>query len=105
VTEKLYEPLAVGSVPGYRGTEDVADLAPLPDSFVDARHFGSATEFAGYLNHLHTHDDEYRTYHDWRSRPWSPAFRTHPEQLHELPLCRLAAVVAARLGRGEQAVG
>jgi hypothetical protein len=105
VTEKLYEPLAAGSVPVYRGTDDVADLAPSPDCYIDARGFDSASELAQYLNHLHTHDDEYRIYHEWRTRPWSPAFRAHLEQLEQLPLCRLAAIVEARLRRGDEMIG
>jgi hypothetical protein len=96
VTEKLYEPLIAGSVPVYRGSTDVAELAPAPDAYVDARDFASATELGAYLDHLDHHADDYLAYHAWRSRPWSPAFLAHLEQLHDLPLCRLAALVADR---------
>jgi hypothetical protein len=104
VTEKLYEPLTAGSVPVYRGASDVTELAPSPDCYVDARQFASAADLARYLNHLATHEDEYQAYHGWRSRPWSPAFRGHLDELRELPLCRLAALVAARVGRADKAV-
>ena len=102
VTEKLYEPLIAGSVPVYRGSLDVASLAPAPDSYVDARDFASAAELGAYLDHLDHNADDYLAYHAWRSRPRSPAFLAHLEQLHALPLCRLAALVADRSpGHGE----
>jgi hypothetical protein len=97
VTEKLYEPLTAGSVPVYRGTEDVAELAPARDCFIDARDFASAKELGAYLDHLDRCDDEYRSWHEWRSRPWSPAFHEHLERLQEPALCRLAAAVTSRL--------
>jgi hypothetical protein len=97
VTEKLYEPLVAGSVPVYRGTSDVAALAPAPNCWVDARDFGSATELGSYLNHLDADDDEYLAYHAWRSQPFSDAFTRHLERVRELPLCRLAAAVAAHV--------
>jgi hypothetical protein len=97
VTEKLYEPLTAGSVPVYRGAEEVADLVPSPDCYVDASRFASATDLASYLVHLDSNDDEYLAYHRWRSEPWSSAFLGHLEHLREPPLCRLAATVAARL--------
>jgi alpha-1,3-fucosyltransferase 10 len=97
VTEKLYEPLVAGSVPVYRGTGDVADLAPAPNCWVDASNFGSATKLGAYLDHLDSNDDEYLAYHAWRSQPFSAAFTRHLDFLRELPLCRLAAAVAAHV--------
>ncbi|MCU1449410.1 MAG: alpha,3-fucosyltransferase [Acidimicrobiales bacterium] len=97
VTEKLYEPLVAGSVPVYRGTADVADLAPTPNCFIDANAFGSASDLGAYLNHLDANEDEYLAYHAWRSQPFSPSFTRHLEFLHELPLCRLASAVETRV--------
>ena len=99
VTEKLYEPLAAGSVPVYRGTEDVAELAPAPGCYIDARSFASARELGAYLNHLDAHDDEYLALHDWRVHPFSPSFEQHLALLSEHPFCRLAEAVAARAVR------
>jgi Glycosyltransferase family 10 (fucosyltransferase) C-term/Fucosyltransferase, N-terminal len=94
VTEKLYEPLTAGSVPVYRGTEDVAELAPAPGCYIDARAFSSARELGTYLNHLDTHDDEYLAFHEWRARPFSASFQRHLALLREHPFCRLAKAVA-----------
>ena len=105
VTEKLYEPLVAGSVPVYRGSPDVADLAPSSGCYIDVRDFSSASDLAAYLNHLHTHDDEYRAYQDWRSQPWSPAVRAHLDELEQLPLCRLASLVHKRVLGTTEAAG
>jgi hypothetical protein len=96
VTEKLYEPLTAGSVPVYRGTEDVAELAPAPGCYIDARGFASARELGAYLNHLDTHDDEYLALHQWRAHPFSASFQQHLALLREHPFCRLAEAVAVR---------
>jgi hypothetical protein len=96
VTEKLYEPLTAGSVPVYRGTEDVAELAPAPGCYIDARSFASARELGAYLNHLDTHDEEYLAFHEWRAQPFSASFEHHLALLREHPFCRLAAAVAVR---------
>ena len=92
VTEKLYDPLLVGSVPVYRGTETVADLAPHPDSYIDARDFSSAAELGRYLTHLDAHDDEYQAWHAWRVEGPTPAFRAHAALLEE-PFWRLADLI------------
>ena len=95
VTEKLYEPLTAGSVPVYRGTEDVAELAPAAGSYIDARGFASARELGAYLNHLDRHDDEYLAFHQWRAEPFSASFQRQLERLREHAFCRLAEAVAA----------
>lgn len=96
VTEKLFEPLTVGSVPVYRGTDEVAELAPAPGCYVDARDFSSAGELGAYLNHLDAHEEEYLAFHEWRAQPFSRSFERHLARLREEPLCRLAETVAAR---------
>jgi hypothetical protein len=98
VTEKLYEPLIAGSVPVYRGAREVAELAPAPGCYIDARDFGSGRELGAYLNHLNDRDDEYQAYQQWRQGPFSALFRQHLATLRDPPFCRLAALVAARTG-------
>jgi hypothetical protein len=95
VTEKLFDPLAVGSVPVYRGTGTVADLAPHPNCYIDAADFGSAAELGRYLTHLDTHDDEYQAFHAWRAEGPTAAFRSLVERVDE-PFWRLADLIAQR---------
>jgi alpha-1,3-fucosyltransferase 10 len=77
VTEKFYEPLEAGSVPVYRGAQEVADLAPAPDCFIDANLFENARHLGEYLDFVAHNDDEYGKYQEWRWRGFSPAFLQH----------------------------
>jgi len=95
VTEKFFEPLIAGSVPVYRGTEDIRELAPAPDCYIDACNFASGRELGRYLNHLESHDDEYLAYHEWRTRGFSAQFEKHIANLQTDPFCRLAEFVSA----------
>jgi len=95
VTEKFWHPLAAGSVPVYRGTADVADLAPAPRCYIDTRDVASATELGAYLDHLDRHDDEYAAFHAWRREPIRPSFATLLARAEGSHWCRLAAAVAA----------
>lgn len=64
VTEKLFQPLLVGSVPIYRGAPNVATFAPAPHSYIDTTDFDGPEDLAQFL--LAMTDDEYLQYHDWR---------------------------------------
>lgn len=95
VTEKLFDPLLVGSVPVYRGAEDVVELAPHPDCYIDARDFSSAADLGRYLAHLDAHDEEYQAFHAWRAEGPSSSFRALTAELDE-PFWRLADLVQDR---------
>lgn len=105
VTEKFWHPLAAGSVPVYRGTADIADLAPADHCYIDARDFSSATELGAYLDHLDRHDDEYAAFHAWRAEALSPSFAALLARLAEPSWCRLAAAVAATRSRPRREFG
>lgn len=104
VTEKLFQPLVVGSVPVVRGAPNVAEFAPSPESYVDATRFASAAELAEYL--VSMSDDEYLRFHRWRSdgsidrwrERWAPLVGRHPLQrlADTLPVLRLGRLAAAR---------
>lgn len=67
ITEKLYNPLSVGTVPVVFGTsrENYEKLV-LGDSFIHVDDFASAKELADYLLYLDKNDDMYRKYFQWR---------------------------------------
>ncbi len=93
VTEKLFDPLLAGSVPVYRGTETVAELAPHPGSYIDARDFSSPEELGRYLVHLAAHEDEYASFHAWRAEGPTPEFRALAARAEEA-FWRLADLLA-----------
>ena len=74
VTEKLYEPLACGSIPLYLGAPNVHEFAPDPDCFVDLRRFASPAELAQYVRRVMADPREFQRFHAWRDRPLPPEF-------------------------------
>ena len=68
VTEKLYQPLAMGAVPVYIGAPNVRDFAPA-GSYIDARAFGSPQALATFLLSLASDEDAYTRYLAWKARP------------------------------------
>lgn len=98
VTEKFYEPLAAGSVPVYRGTKDVVELAPAEHCYIDAADFSSGRELGRYLDHLDRDEDAYLAYHEWRKSGPSLRFTGYQEELGDDWIDRLASAVAERLG-------
>lgn len=62
VTEKLWRPLLLGSVPVYRGSPSVRDWLPDNNSAVVADDFKSPKELADYLKQLDNDDEEYEKY-------------------------------------------
>ncbi|XP_022080224.1 alpha-(1,3)-fucosyltransferase 10-like [Acanthaster planci] len=62
ITEKLWRPLVLGSVPVYRGSPSVRDWLPDNQSAVIADDFSSPKELATYLNRLVSNNIEYDKY-------------------------------------------
>jgi hypothetical protein len=91
VTEKLFQPLLVGSVPIYRGAPNVASFAPGEGCYIDATAFPGPRELARFLTAIG--DDDYARYHDWRQRPLLPEFTRRCERVAGHALERLARVV------------
>jgi len=69
VTEKFFQPLAVGSIPVYLGAPNIDEFSPGEDAYINAADFGGAKELAGYLAAA----DDAR-HHAWRNSPLEPAF-------------------------------
>ncbi|XP_050394323.1 alpha-(1,3)-fucosyltransferase 10 [Patella vulgata] len=66
VTEKLWRPLMVGSVPIVYGSPTVRDLLPSNHSAIIINDFKSVKELAAYLKYLDNNDDEYNKYLEWK---------------------------------------
>ena len=96
VTDKFYDPLRVGSVPVYRGVKDVRELAPHPDSYIDAADFDAPEDLARHLLELDRDDAAYARFHAWRLEGFSAEFRALLERLQKPTFVRLAEAVAAR---------
>mmetsp|Transcript_39465 Transcript_39465/g.76726 ORF Transcript_39465/g.76726 Transcript_39465/m.76726 type:complete len:190 (-) Transcript_39465:146-715(-) len=77
VTEKVYQALAVGSVPIYRGSKDIHKLVPCEDCVIDAGDFSSVEDLRDYVNMLMKDKDEYQKYLDWKHQPYE--WTSHPD--------------------------
>jgi len=61
ISEKMFEPLLVGSVPVYLGEEKIADIIP-KSAYVDVRDFSNQTALLNYLQHC-PEEEWQRMYH------------------------------------------
>jgi hypothetical protein len=95
VTEKFFDPLLAGSVPVYRGADNVGAFAPNENTFIDARKFPTAAALAGYLKHLDRDDGAYRAFLAWRDTGFSLAFDKLLSETAEEPFLKLARIVSA----------
>ena len=66
ITEKLWRPLTVGSVPVVRGSPTVRDWLPDNKSAIIAEEFASPKELAEFLKSLDADDSKYREYLAWK---------------------------------------
>lgn len=105
VTEKFFDPLVAGSVPVYLGAPNVADFAPAARSYIDVNDFPGPRDLGTYLDHLDRHDDEYEAYLEWKQEGPSQPFRALVASAPPRPFCRLAELVAQRLGASPAGVG
>lgn len=62
MTEKLFRPLHVGSIPVYKGSDKAKDWMPDNKSVILIDDFSSAEELAKFLKHLDENDSEYESY-------------------------------------------
>jgi len=80
VTEKIFEPLIVGSVPVYLGAPNIDEYAPAPKSFINVHDFPSVDELAEYLTFLSNNEAEYNQYLTWKKNGISESFIEKAEQ-------------------------
>ena len=77
-TEKVWLSLIRGSVPVYYGGEDVLEMMPTPESYVDLKKFDSPEALAARLHEIATDPEAYWEVHKWRYQDpttWSEGFR------------------------------
>ena len=69
VTEKLWQPLAAGSVPLYYGAPNIEDWLPCTNCIVDLRQFSNPREAAEFVENVSRNATRYAEFHKWRSEP------------------------------------
>nr|XP_022313367.1 alpha-(1,3)-fucosyltransferase 10-like [Crassostrea virginica] len=66
ITEKLWRPLFVGTIPIVIGSPRVKDLLPANKSAIIVDDFDSIEDLAKYLKFLDENDEEYDKYFEWK---------------------------------------
>jgi hypothetical protein len=94
VTEKLFRPLACGTVPVSLGAQNVRDFVPDDDAVIVAADFASPQELAGYLTRLDHDDDAYEKHLRWRTGGASERFKELVDLGSVPPMARLARKLA-----------
>ena len=94
VTEKLFRPLAWGTVPVYLGAPNVRDFTPTDEAVIVASDFASPRDLASALVDLDADDDSYGRHLQWRTEGVSPGFRRLVDVGSIDPIARLATKLA-----------
>ncbi|XP_071107003.1 alpha-(1,3)-fucosyltransferase 10-like [Haliotis cracherodii] len=66
ITEKVWRPLMVGSLPVVMGSPKIKELLPSNHSAIIVDDFSSVKELADYLKYLNKNDAEYEKYFKWK---------------------------------------
>jgi len=100
VTEKVYQALAVGSVPIYRGAKNIEAFLPCKNCIIDANRFASVQELGTYVSKMIKDASKggspaYERLLEWRKAPYSPEtsgslFEQVKKQSIDTSLCRIA---------------
>ena len=98
VTEKVYQALAVGSVPVYIGAPNMLDYLPCRHCAIDASHFKSTAALATYLRALLHNRTAYEEYLAWAHTPYDPSdFPRFEEHIRgksfDTTMCRLCELL------------
>jgi hypothetical protein len=72
ITEKLWQSLAVGSVPLYYGAPNVYEWLPCDDCIIDLRRFANPRAAAEYIMAVSKNATRYAEFHKWREQPVLP---------------------------------
>jgi hypothetical protein len=75
ITEKLWHPLAGGSVPLYYGAPNVDDWLPCKDCIINLQKFPNPKAAAEFIKSVSNNANKYAQYHKWRKQPTLPKFQ------------------------------
>jgi hypothetical protein len=95
VTEKLWHPLAAGSVPLYYGAPNVHEWLPCENCIIHLREFASPQEAAKYIRSVSNNATLYAQFHKWRNEPILPEFQKILDYFQRANLYTQKATVCA----------
>lgn len=77
ITEKLWHPLMIGSIPIYLGAPNIDDWLPCnSDCIIDLRRFPTPKAAAQYIHQIAMNKSLYESFHRWREEPIRDKFQS-----------------------------
>jgi hypothetical protein len=95
ITEKLWHPLAAGSVPLYYGAPNVDEWLPCDNCIINLRKFASPQEAAKYIRTVSKNATLYAQFHKWRNEPVLSKFQKILDYFQRANLYPLKGMVCA----------
>ena len=93
ITEKLFQPLAAGSVPVYMGTSAFREFVPNVTGVIFVEDYASPADLSQHLLQVSSNRTLYLQYHAWRAWPLSAGYLAMPVA----PVATTACEVARRV--------
>jgi len=97
-TEKMWQPLKMGSVPVYWGHPSAKQIIPLPHAAIFVEDYPSLDALVDHLQELAADEEKYNQFLDWKQRPHSNAFIRETESGVLRSVCNLVDGLASGLG-------
>lgn len=105
ITEKLWHPFVVGSIPIYFGAPNIDDWLPCEnDCIIDLRRFSTPKHAAEYIIQVATNKTLYESFHRWRTEPIRPKFKKildYFDQMKNYDLSCMICDASHRIRQGE----
>ncbi|CAF1492846.1 unnamed protein product [Adineta steineri] len=105
ISEKLWQPLAAGSIPIYLGAPNVYDWLPCrTDCIIDLRKFKTPKDAAMFIKSVAKNKTLYESFHQWRKEPVSNKFQkilAYYARFSSHSLDCILCEMSHRVGQGE----
>ena len=95
ITEKLWQPLAAGSVPLYYGAPNIEEWLPCRNCIIDLRQFSSAKLAAEFVKNVANNATKYAEYHQWRHEKVPERFEKIVNYFNRSKLYSLDSMICA----------
>ncbi len=93
-TEKFWQPLKMGSVPIYWGSDTSKILEPGDNSVIRVNSFSSIKELVEFIEPLLVDEEKYNRYLEWKGKPFNRNFMMEAKYSLSQFVCNLADAVA-----------
>mmetsp|Transcript_21602 Transcript_21602/g.84042 ORF Transcript_21602/g.84042 Transcript_21602/m.84042 type:complete len:161 (-) Transcript_21602:45-527(-) len=96
-TEKMWQPLKMGSIPVYWGHRSAKQILPLPHAAIFVEDYPSLGALVDHLQELAADEEKYNQFLDWKQRPHSNSFIRETESGVLRSVCNLVDGLATGL--------